>query len=85
MPVDIKRTNGFIFRDFMDSEGAADPEDYFGRVHLTQNSPEFTVRNLNYLLAHQNPIPHNLYGLIRGRDIFDRVESYKTFLEDVRL
>lgn len=43
------------------------------------------MRNLNALLAHSEPIPHNLYGLIRGRDVFDRVESYKEFLEDVRL
>ena len=43
------------------------------------------MRNLNALLAHTDPFPHNLYGLIRGRDIFDRVESYKEFLEDVRL
>jgi len=60
------------------------PDDYFSRVHSTQEQPEFTVRNINSLLAHERPIPHNLYGIIRGRDLFDRVESYKTFLEDVR-
>lgn len=58
-------------------------EDYFGNVHLSQEDAEFTVRNINCLLAHPHPIPQNLYGLIRGRDIFDKVESYKTFLEDV--
>lgn len=73
-------------RDFMDEADTNDPTgDYFNKVHASQNNPEFTVRNLNCLLMHENPIPHNLYGLIRARDIFDRVESYKTFLEDVRL
>jgi hypothetical protein len=62
-----------------------DATDYFGKVHLSQQHPEFTVRNINSLLNHTNPIPYNLYSLIRGRDIFDRVESYKTFLDDVRL
>lgn len=60
-------------------------EDYFSGVHDTQEHPEFSVRNLNCILAHQTPIPHNLYSIVRGRDIFDRIESYKTFLEDVRL
>ena len=61
------------------------PNDYFSRVPTAQNDkPEFTVRNINRLLAHESPIPHNLYGIIRGRDLFDRVESYKSFLEDVR-
>jgi hypothetical protein len=52
---------------------------------MKQNAPEFTVRNLNHLIAHEKPLPHNLYGMIRGRDIFDRVENYKVFLEDIRL
>jgi len=76
------------YRDFMNLEtGVGKPagEDYLSGLSSTQENTEFTVRNLNTLLAHQNPFPHNLYGLIRGRDIFDRVESYKTFLEDVRL
>ena len=59
--------------------------DYFKGFQLSQEHPEFTVRNLNAVLAHSEPIPHNLYGLIRGRAVFDRVESYKEFLEDVRL
>jgi hypothetical protein len=77
----------YFHRDFMEAETSASNSggDYFSRVHATQTYPEFAIRNLNCLLAHQNPIPHNLYGLIRGRDIFDRIESYKTFLEDVRL
>lgn len=73
-----------VVRDFMEPIGETDPEDYFGHVHQTQEHPEFTVRNINQLINHERPIPHNLYGIIRARDIFDRVDSYKTFLEDVR-
>lgn len=58
--------------------------DYFTLVHTSQNAPEFTMRNLNSLLAHSKPIPHNLYEFIRAREIFDRIESYKTFLDDIR-
>ena len=58
--------------------------DYFSKVHFTQEMPEFTVRNINSLTSHPDPIPHNLYGMVRGRDIYIRVESYKTFLEEVR-
>ncbi len=60
-------------------------DDYFNQGHPAQQGPEFTVRNLNCLLAHQNPMQLNLYTFIRAREIFDRVESYKTFLEDIRL
>lgn len=66
---------------------SADPAyhgDYFSLVHTTQSAPEFTLRNLNCLLAHTKPIPHNLYEFIRAREIFDRIESYKTFLDDIR-
>jgi hypothetical protein len=59
-------------------------EDYFSAVHNDQKHPEFTVRNLNCLLDHPNPIPKNLYEFIRARDIFDRVWSYKTFLDNIR-
>jgi hypothetical protein len=59
---------------------------YFKQAVTTPTKPEFTLRNLNCLLSgHETPFSHNLYGLIRGRDIFDRVESYKSFLEDLRL
>ncbi len=76
-----------MYRNFTTppSESQYSPVDYFKGFQLSQEHPEFTVRNLNALLAHQDPIPHNLYGLIRGRDVFDRIESYKEFLEDVRL
>jgi len=60
-------------------------EDYFSRMPSTQCHPEFTVRNLNALVNHAKPIPKNKYGLIRGRDIFDRVESYTNFLDATRL
>lgn len=59
-------------------------DDYFSKVHLTQETPEFTVRNINNLTSHENPIPNNLYSLIRGRGIFTRVESYKQMLEEIR-
>jgi len=69
----------------MDSDSPFHPEDYFSRRNAKQDSPEFTMRNINSLLAHQKPMLHNLYEFIRAREIFDRVESYKTFLEDIRL
>jgi hypothetical protein len=59
--------------------------DYFSRVSVTQETPEFTIRNINNLLSTKNPIPHNLYSLIRAIDVFDQVENYKGFLDDVRL
>ena len=62
----------------------ANYDDYFGVVNTSQEAPEFTMRNINSLLAHHTPIPHNLYEFIRAREIFDRIESYKTFLDDVR-
>ncbi|CZT46469.1 uncharacterized protein RSE6_06897 [Rhynchosporium secalis] len=71
-------------KDFMSPNAQSDPDDYFGIIHTTQEAPEFTMRNLNCLLAHETPILHNLYEFIRAREIFDRVESYKTFLDDVR-
>jgi hypothetical protein len=58
--------------------------DYFGRIHMSQDTAEFTVRNLSQLTAHLNPIPNHIYSFVRARDIFDKVESYKGFLEDVR-
>ncbi|KAG0648420.1 hypothetical protein D0Z07_5263 [Hyphodiscus hymeniophilus] len=75
-------------RDFIVSGPTAPTTDYlncFSTVNVFQDYPEFTVRNINQLLKHSYPIPHNLYGLIRARDIFDKIESWKTFLEDVRL
>jgi hypothetical protein len=70
-------------RDFMESDTSNPTTDYFSSVHASQEYPEFTVRNLNHLLKHQKPIPHNLYGLIRARAILDKVESWKSFLSDV--
>ncbi|KAM0316680.1 hypothetical protein ACHAO8_002965 [Botrytis cinerea] len=74
-------------KDFIVPTPEMDTSDYFSRVNSsqTQSAPAFNVRNLNCLLAHSDHIPHNLYSFIRGRDVFDRVESYKTFLDDVRL
>ncbi|KAB8299796.1 hypothetical protein EYC80_000048 [Monilinia laxa] len=74
-------------KDFIVPTPEMDSSDYFSRVNSSQaqTAPDFNVRNLNCLLAHPDPIPHNLYSFIRGRDVFDRVESYKSFLDDVRL
>ncbi|KAI9646813.1 hypothetical protein NHQ30_004812 [Ciborinia camelliae] len=74
-------------KDFIVPTPEMDSSDYFSRVNSsqTQTAPDFNVRNLNCLLAHTDPIPHNLYSFIRGRDVFDRVESYKSFLDDIRL
>ncbi|KAI9049289.1 hypothetical protein LZ554_007135 [Drepanopeziza brunnea f. sp. 'monogermtubi'] len=73
--------------DFMVPNPEADPAhlgDFFSLVHTSQKAPEFTLRDPNSLLAHSKPIPHNLYEFIRAREIFDRIESYKTFLDDIR-
>lgn len=67
-------------------EEAGATDDYFGRMSLVQQEhPAFTVRNINQLLDHPNPMLHNVYEFIRGREIFDRVENYRVFLDDVRL
>lgn len=81
-------TTDFL-RDFMEPAAAtfrADTvENYFSKVHFTQEAPEFTVRNINQLISHKSPIAQNLYSLVRGRGIFARIESYKSFLEEIRL
>jgi hypothetical protein len=70
-------------RDFMDGEGPEIP--HFGRIHMTQAGPEFTLRPYGMLLSHKTkPIPLNLYGFVHGRDIFARIENYRSFLDDVR-
>ena len=56
----------------------------FTKVHLTQDDVEFTVRSINTLLSHSNPIPCHMYSVVRARDVFSKLESYKGFLEDVR-
>lgn len=67
----------------MDGEGPEVPQ--FGRIHMTQAAPEFTLRPYGMLLSHKSkPIPRNLYGFVHGRDIFARIENYKSFLDDVR-
>jgi hypothetical protein len=65
-------------------DGNAAETKHFGRIHLTQKTPEFTLRSYDALLIHEKPIPRNLYGLVHGRDIFGRVENCKTFLDDIR-
>jgi hypothetical protein len=69
----------------MATQAASNSDEYFSRVRSIQQNPEFTTRNINTLLAHRNPMLQNAYEFIRAREIFDRVESYKTFLEDIRL
>lgn len=59
--------------------------DYFSSVRAKQTYPEFTVRNINALLSPPSPLLHNVYEFIRGREIFDRVENYRSFLDDIRL
>jgi hypothetical protein len=70
--------------DFMKSDDVHDRTDYFSKVHQTQDDVEFTVRNINTLLSHSNPIACHMYSFIRARDVFNKLESYKVFLEDVR-
>jgi len=67
----------------MESDDVTEPNDYFSRVHMNQENVEFTVRNLSSLISYPNPIPEHIYSFVRARDIFDKVESYKSFLEDV--
>ncbi|KAF8866037.1 hypothetical protein BDZ45DRAFT_796270 [Acephala macrosclerotiorum] len=77
---------GVPLRDFMkkfEPNSTCVPSDYFTGAMPTQSFPEFTMRNINRLLMHEKPMPCNFYEFIRGRDIFDRVESYKMFLEDL--
>ncbi|KUJ19771.1 uncharacterized protein LY89DRAFT_731026 [Mollisia scopiformis] len=77
---------GVPLRDFMrkiESTGGMS-SDYFSGATSNIPFPEFTERNLNCLLRTEEPVPCNFYEFIRGRGIFDRVESYKMFLEDVR-
>jgi hypothetical protein len=76
-------TNIALCRDFMESDDVMETTDYFSRVHLTQENVEFTVRSLSSLTSHFNPVPEHIYSFIRARDIFDRVETYKGFLEDI--
>lgn len=59
-------------------------DDYFSRVHLSQDNVEFTVRDICSLLSHPNPIPCHIYSFIRARDVFGKLGSYKAFLEAVR-
>jgi hypothetical protein len=69
----------------MAPESLVNSGSYFNRIDTTQENPEFVMRNINSLLAHLKPMHHSLYDFIRAREIFDRVESYKAFLEDIRL
>lgn len=52
------------------------PSDYFTGATPAQSFPEFTMRDINQLLMHENPIPCNFYEYIRGREIFDRVGEF---------
>lgn len=71
-------------RDFV-TDLRTNTADYFSSVRAKQEYPEFTVRNINQLLSEPQPLLHNVYEFIRGREIFDRVESYRAFLDDIRL
>jgi len=68
----------------MEFDDAIDETEYFGKVHIVQDNVEFTVRSINALLPHSNPIPCQVYSFIRAREVFNKLESYKGFLEDVR-
>ncbi|KAL3427087.1 hypothetical protein PVAG01_00596 [Phlyctema vagabunda] len=74
-------------RDFMEPRTKTqdqEQDDYFGETGQPHQYPEFTVRNLNSLRAHERPIPQNSYGLIRGRDFCDKIRNLKAFVEDLR-
>lgn len=83
--VSIGTLQGFadVFRDFLSPKPMLSEEgDYFGNIG--QKYPMFMRRNLNHLLRHEKPLQKNSYGLIRGREAFDRVQNYKMFIEDLR-
>lgn len=58
--------------------------EHFGSIHMNQAGPEFTQRSYSTLLNHPNPIPHNLYGFVHAKNIFYRVENYRSFLDEIR-
>ncbi len=68
----------------MESKDVIEKANYFSKVHLTQEDVEFTVRSINNIHSHPNPIPCHTYSFIRARDVFSKLESYKGFLEDIR-
>lgn len=68
----------------MEFDDASDETGYFGKVHVAQDNVEFTVRSINALLSHSNPIPCHVYSFVHAREVFSKLESYKGFLEDVR-
>ncbi|KAM3080910.1 hypothetical protein ACMFMF_002827 [Clarireedia jacksonii] len=81
----LGRSANIKCRDFMLPKTPEKSTDYFNPATMSQIEPEFKARNLNCLLNHREPIPRNFYSFIRGRDIFDRSESYKNLLDDIRL
>jgi SAM-dependent methyltransferase len=75
-----------IDRDFMSGpEPRKSLDDYFSHPELVDANPQFTIRSINRLLQHDNPIPTNTYSLVRGRHVFHKVESFMNFLDSVRL
>ncbi|RDW89466.1 hypothetical protein BP6252_01498 [Coleophoma cylindrospora] len=74
---------GAEYRDLMGSKPLVkEGDDYFSSVG--RSHPMFTKRNLNHLLRHEKPLPRNTYGLICGREVFDQIQNYKMFIEDLR-
>lgn len=60
-------------------------QDYFARTGPLDLNPQFVVRNINTLTEHVNPLHMASYSLVRGRQVFGKVESYKGFLDSVRM
>ncbi|KAG9237287.1 hypothetical protein BJ875DRAFT_370352 [Amylocarpus encephaloides] len=74
-------------RDFLDASGTRKgTDDCFGGADPpSDTNPQFSVRNLNNLLSHDLPLQRNSYRLIHGRQVFEKIESYKNFLDVVGL
>lgn len=69
----------------MSASSQENGQDYFARTDSLDLNPQFVVRNINTLTNHSNPLPIASYSLVRGRQVFGKVESYKSFLDSVRL
>lgn len=84
----VHRLNWKMLTDISSRDFTQIPWDMFPVEYTSerQKIPDLSLRSINRLLiSHETPMPHGIYEFIRAREIFDRVESYKTLLEDIRL
>ncbi|CAG8962129.1 hypothetical protein HYFRA_00005173, partial [Hymenoscyphus fraxineus] len=72
-------------RDFMCVASQENGQDYFARTEPLDVNPQFSVRNINTLTDPSNPLLMGSYSLVRGRQIFRKVQNYKAFLDSIRM